>query len=473
MKIKYVVALIALGGISVLNGCNDDLTLVGSTIQPQGDRNTVYTDTFRMTASTVKRDSLYAKTTKSLLGDIYDPLYGHLKSDYLCQFYCAENYRFPHKPHQGVIDSVKLKVRFSLWKGDGHALMRARVYAINKPLEKSYYTNLNPADYSDMQNALGTRVYTAFGCFSDSFSIPGTKDPTTGREIRVPRYSLNIALPKELGTKFYNETVNNPSSFATQEAFNRFFPGLYITTDYGSGNILDISNTQLYLYYQRPKSSKNDTLVRDSVMFQVTKEVIQHTRFQNTDEEKLLAPNDQYAFIKTPAGIYPRLVIPSRKIAQIIKDRFTNSLMFSLKYEPQENWKYAISPPPYLMLMPEDSLRTFFENRNLENNVTTFLSTDNIHQSTEFGYNATTRTYHFRNIINLLNVHIKEKPDEDLRLLVVPVERDVAATVNSYGNPTGYYTRAIHNYLMLSGIKIPIDEEHMKLIVVSSKYTGK
>ena len=86
MKIKYVVALIALGGISVLNGCNDDLTLVGSTIQPQGDRNTVYTDTFRMTASTVKRDSLYAKTTKSLLGDIYDPLYGHLKSDYLCQF---------------------------------------------------------------------------------------------------------------------------------------------------------------------------------------------------------------------------------------------------------------------------------------------------------------------------------------------------------------------------------------------------
>lgn len=470
MKIKYVVALIALGGISVLNGCNDDLTLVGSTIQPQGDRNTVYTDTFRMTASTVKRDSLYAKTTKSLLGDIYDPLYGHLKSDYLCQFYCAENYRFPHKPHQGVIDSVKLKIRFFFWKGDGHALMRAQVYAVNKPLEKNYYTNLNPADYSDMQNALGTQVYTAFGCFSDSFPT-GQSDPETRKEIKIPRYSLNIALPKELGAKFYNETVNNPSSFATQDAFNRFFPGLYITTDYGSGNILDVSDTQLYLYYQRPKSSKNDTLVRDSVMFQVTKEVIQHTRFQNTDEEKLLVPNDQYAFVKTPAGIYPRLVIPSREIAKTIKDRFTNNLMFSLKYEPQDNWKYAMSPPPHLMLMPEDSLRTFFENRNLENNVTTFLSTDNI--MGERGYDATTRTYYFRNIINLLNVHIKEKPDEDLRLLLVPVERDVAAATDQYGKVTGYYTRAIHNYLMLSGVKFPIDQEHMKIIVLSSKYTDK
>ena len=70
MKIKHAAALLLLGGISLFSGCNDDLTLVGSTIQPQGDRNTVYTDTFRMTASTVKRDSLYAKTTRGLLGEI-------------------------------------------------------------------------------------------------------------------------------------------------------------------------------------------------------------------------------------------------------------------------------------------------------------------------------------------------------------------------------------------------------------------
>ena len=47
MKIKHAAALLLLGGISLFSGCNDDLTLVGSTIQPQGDRNTVYTDTFQ------------------------------------------------------------------------------------------------------------------------------------------------------------------------------------------------------------------------------------------------------------------------------------------------------------------------------------------------------------------------------------------------------------------------------------------
>lgn len=472
MKIKHAAALLLLGGISLFSGCNDDLTLVGSTIQPQGDRNTVYTDTFRMTASTVKRGSLYAKTTRGLLGEIYDPLYGHLKSDYLCQFYCAENYRFPHKPHQGEVDSVKLNIRFYFWNGDGQALMRARAYAVNKPIEKNYYTNLNPADYCDMQNVFGTQVYTTSGCFSDSVST-GRKDQKTNREIKQARYALKIALPREWGTRFYNETVNNPSSFATQEAFNRFFPGLYITTDYGSGNILNVSDTQLYFYYRRPKSSKNDTLVRDSVMFQVTKEVIQHSRFLHTDEEKLLTPNDQYAYVKTPAGIYPRLVIPSREIAKTIKGRFTNNLMLSLKYDPQENWKYAMSPPPYLMLMPEDSLRTFFENRSIENNATTFLSRDNTRVSTQYGYDPATRTYYFSNIINLLNIHIKEKPDEDLRLLIVPVERDFATTTDRFGNVTGYYTRAIHNYLMLSGVKFPIDQEHMKIVVVSNKYTGK
>ena len=147
--------------------------------------------------------------------------------------------------------------------------------------------------------------------------------------------------------------------------------------------------------------------------------------------------------------------------------------MLSLKYDPQENWKYAMSPPPYLMLMPEDSLRTFFENRSIENNATTFLSRDNTRVSTQYGYDPATRTYYFSNIINLLNIHIKEKPDEDLRLLIVPVERDFATTTDRFGNVTGYYTRAIHNYLMLSGVKFPIDQEHMKIVVVSNKYTGK
>ena len=51
MKIKPL--LIGLGlGITILSGCSDDLNLVGSTIQPGGDKMPVYVDTFQMQATT-------------------------------------------------------------------------------------------------------------------------------------------------------------------------------------------------------------------------------------------------------------------------------------------------------------------------------------------------------------------------------------------------------------------------------------
>lgn len=93
MKIKPL--LIGLGlGITILSGCSDDLNLVGSTIQPGGDKMPVYVDTFQMQATTLLMDSVYARTTSGLLGEFYDPLYGNVKSDYICQFYCPSDFKF-------------------------------------------------------------------------------------------------------------------------------------------------------------------------------------------------------------------------------------------------------------------------------------------------------------------------------------------------------------------------------------------
>ena len=45
MKIKLFILGLSLG-ISILSGCNDDLTQVGTGIQPENDRPLVYADTF-------------------------------------------------------------------------------------------------------------------------------------------------------------------------------------------------------------------------------------------------------------------------------------------------------------------------------------------------------------------------------------------------------------------------------------------
>jgi hypothetical protein len=174
---------------------------------------------------------------------------------------------------------------------------------------------------------------------------------------------------------------------------------------------------------------------------------------------QLLQPNDSYAFFKTPAGVCTRIVLPTQEITPIMEKRIVNNLPLELKAMPQEDWQYALAPPPYLLILPEDSVKSFFEGSQIDNNVTSFLSN---------AYDATTRTYSFPNLANLLKYQMENNPDKDLSLLLIPVQR-TTTTSNSYGQST-VVTTAITNYLAPSGVKIRKDEEVMKIGITSCKY---
>jgi hypothetical protein len=450
-----------LGGCCLLLAACDDgiINQVGNSILPDEDKVPVYADTFQIIASTVKYDSLYARTNSGFLGEFYDPLYGRLKSDYICQFYCEEGFRFYQTPDNGQIDSVSLIILYDQWKGDPGIPMQVSAYPVVRQLTKNFYTNIDPTAFCDMRNPVISQAYSAqSGNIVDSL--------TTGyiREYRFP-------LPVEWGQKIYDETINNPSSFNDQESFNQIFPGFYITTDYGSGNMLYVYYTQIRINYHTTlqSSAGEDSIVNATEVFNVSKDVIQLNRFQNTNTEQLLEANDDYTYLKTPAGIFTRLVIPSVEIGRIIENRIINYMSLNLKYMPQEDWLYALTPPPYLLLMPEDSIGTFFENRNMENSVTSYISTYS--GSSTVGYNESGRVYPFPNLSNLLSYHIALHPDEDLRMLVVPVNRSVA-TSTSYGS-SYTYTTALSHYLAPSGLKIRKDGNHMKAVIISSYLDNK
>ena len=135
MKIKLLILGACLGA-SLFSGCNDELSSIGTSIQPSDDTIAVYTDTFRIKTTTVLLDSIYAKTTAAQLGELYDPVYGNLKSDFMCQFYCPSGFKFEHTPIDGKIDSVLYRIYYidmtgssynGAWAGDSLAPMRAEI----------------------------------------------------------------------------------------------------------------------------------------------------------------------------------------------------------------------------------------------------------------------------------------------------------------------------------------------------------
>ncbi|MDR0349665.1 MAG: DUF4270 domain-containing protein [Tannerella sp.] len=469
MNLKQYITLIVLctGGFALSN-CSADSNLVGSGIQPDEDFITVYTDTFQIASSTVKKDSLYAKTTEGMLGEFYDPLYGHLKSDYLCQFYCKEGFRFWKTPYEGKIDSLSLYIYYT-YTGNPQAVMQIQAYPVTKLLNKDYCTNIHPEDYCDMQNPLGFVVHSPAN---------GTEYDTT-----LNVYRLEIKFPVELGQKIYEETIHNPSTFTNQTAFNQFFPGIYVTTTYGNGSMLNlyqdeetklISHTELKITYNYAlkDTEGKDSLITASEYLSATKEVIQLNRVVSYGEEQLLAPNDDYSYLKTPAGIFTRLVIPAKEIGTVVKSRILNNLTLKLKYMPQEDWIYSLAPPPWLLLLPEDSLSSYFKTNNIDNNITTFLSYPGGGYSsatTLSGYNASERTYYFGNIVNLLNYHLAKNPDEDLKVLVVPVKRNYNEYTTNYSS-INYMTTSFNHYFAPSGVKLRKDTESMKIVLTSSKY---
>ena len=441
-------------GLAILGGCNDELSEVGSSIQPDGDKSFVYVDSFQLSAKTVLMDSVYARTTSGLLGEIYDPLYGNIKSDYLCQFYCPENYQFQNTPLNGVIDSMDLRIFYSSWVGDSLTPMQVTVYPITTVPERNFYTNVDPEKYCDMQTVLGQKMYTAYDV-TISDSIRNGLTSTTYTPV------VRVKLPTEIGQDFYNETVNNPGSFENQDAFNQYFPGLYITNTFGSGNLLTVYQTSFFIYYRYTVegSAGQDSIVNGREQFNVTREVIQLNHVANANLEPLLLPDEKYTYMRTPAGVYTELTLPITEIKETVGSRFLNNLPLTLHAMPQENWDYAFEPPSYLLLLPTDSVKGFFEQNKVENNETAFLSGI---------YDSSTRTYTFGNISNLIKYQLENAPDEDLQVSVIPVSRETQS--DSYSGTE--YTVTLSNYMLPSGVKIVKDNDYMKVGLTTSEYNS-
>ncbi|MEA4951016.1 MAG: DUF4270 family protein, partial [Petrimonas sp.] len=115
-----------------------------------------------------------------------------------------------------------------------------------------------------------------------------------------------------------------------------------------------------------------------------------------------------------------------------------------------------LSPPDYLLLVNKDSLKGFFENRRLDDNVTSFYAS----------FNKETYSYNFGNIAAMINYYKKQKKEAfDLTYCLVPV--DITFTTDQYGNSKA---TAIYNQMKPAAVMLENKPEKLKLDIIYTAF---
>ena len=451
MKHKNILYITLLSIVALLYSCDDSLKNIGFTIQPEGDRITVGTDSLFVNAKTVSVESLlpdgmFAKTKKPVLGEYKDPLYGTTKSDYVGEFYYPEGSKFPKNT---TIDSVRVAVFYNTWKGDSVAPIGLSVYEVNKSLPSgSHFTNFDPTDYVDTSAPMGKSV----------FSPANIEVPKAEREQPDYYHRAFVDLPLSFGERIYNlsETIEDLDT----DSFKEHIKGLYLTTDFGTGAIVTVDYTYLYVHYnyldEKGSSTNEDTIRTGSMILNTTPEVIQINQIQNKND-KLLEQNDEYTYIKSPAGVYTEIEFPLTEKADKLNNQALNLAKFRVTALPDVDTdvKFKLTPSPYLLLVNKDDLKEFFEKRMVPDNVTSFYAQ----------LDQTTYTYDFGNLAAMIN-HYKQENDgevKDLNYVLVPIDVEIS-NINNQAQIT-----AIYNQMTPTGTTLLKSKAKMKLDLVFSK----
>ena len=365
-------------------------------------------------------NNIFVNSSYAYLGSIPNEEFGEVKSEYITQFYMPAGFKFSQEVYQNKIDSVFLTLYYGDYTGDGDQPMAVEAYKIVKPLPATdKYSVGDISAYVDGAELLGQVSYTAKS---------GNGTSGNAQAVRIP-------LKTSFGQELYEMTLNNDPAYASQEAWDRFFPGVYFKNGAGKGSILRISRTALTFYFKSKNPAYDASKPVEGVEEYITtaqelshtNEVPQVSRYGNYDLDKLTGSSAEatgFTYIKAPAGVFTEITIPTSQIATLLQAepgyiKELNAAPLTVVGEPNEDNAYLLKAPSDLILLPRDSVETFFAKEYTEINtrLTAYVSTTTISGSA---------TYSFGNIAPLLTEHLKAKPGEDLRVVLIPVERTVS-----------------------------------------------
>lgn len=379
---------------------------------------------FVVTGESVKVEKIQSRTINQLLGKIKAENYGVLSSDFVTQLMPAVNI-----DTAGVttdfIDSIKLSLRIPKggFFGDSIIPMSVKAYRLTKTLPSPIFSDFNVSEY--VGDLLGSASYTA--------SALGMKDSVKNLNYR----EVSVKLPVELARSMFTEYKNNKNTFSSPSAFSKFFPGLYVTTSFGSGRVMNIENTTVDVYYRKKYalSEEKDTIYNLNASYlATTPEVVTNSNITMTVDDAIKAKIDAGdAMIVAPAGYEVKIKLPSDKLIEKIEEIISrdktigvlNELYFQVPAVVVKN-DYDINPPANLLLVKASERDEFFTKKKINDNVTSFTATysDGYYTFSEM------RNYILDLYEKLKSGEIKELTDDDMTFILMPV--NIESETNSY-----------------------------------------
>lgn len=203
--------------IIFLSSCYKPAGKIGDQIQPdQSKLKVFYSDTTTVYAYSVPEDSVRSdELTRNQLGSIFDPVFGTTVASFYTQFsLSALSQSFGTNPQ---MDSLFLYLYYDGFYGDTTTQLKVGVYEMEEgiDIDELYYSNIDktvfPTDYAD---------YYFYPMPNDSIVVAGDTLP--------PMLRINLSANPALGEKLLQAPTD---SLATNEAFQNYFKGLYVTVE--------------------------------------------------------------------------------------------------------------------------------------------------------------------------------------------------------------------------------------------------
>lgn len=480
MKKIFVFLALAVS-MALITSCDDTTDTIGGSLIPDNDKLVVSTDSFDVSSKTIPAGNVIPRTSTGYLGKMTDAETNtQVTANFMTQFHVLDNYQMTvadsitsRDASKNIIaDSCEIRLFYKGSYGDSLAQMKLTAYELNKPVEEgiTYRSNFDPIANNYVRTNGGIAV-------NRSYTLTDLTEPDSVKKTSNYVKNINIKLNDQytdkdgvvynnFGTYLMRKYQSNPTAFRNSYHFlHEICPGFYFKITDGEGSMAKIEQAQINIYYRAKKgTSEKETFTK----LVGTEEVLQLTNFSN-DQAKLqdLIKETGHTYLKTPAGLFTQLTLPITDILTGHENDTINSAKIEVKrVNNNASSTYNFGIPQNILMLPADSVETFFAKTRLNDNKTSFLAS----------YNTTKNSYIFNNISGLISFFKQAKSPRSEnwgKVVLVPVELQTTSTGSGASQKTT--VNMISNQMGLSSTKLLGNTSagnSLRITVVYSKFNN-